>query len=242
MANKKKKNRKSSTTTTSPSTDVEAELRKAVEEPGGGDEMPTKPRKNKKKKSVNRPRAKVTPPSSNGVDQFVSFKVDDTATPFATAIPVDHNKPPSHNLDSSMAVPEESFAPTIVGSTPPSAGTKPLPPGPNPPVASDIEAVPPVVPNVHVSIGAGGTAAVHAGASPPGVPPNGRWVLLKEIGPNTWTLCTVLSIVTCWFMLMPCGLWALLCPCDERLAYLSDGKLYNEAGGLIGPARSRKYR
>jgi hypothetical protein len=71
---------------------------------------------------------------------------------------------------------------------------------------------------------------------PPNAPPGGHWVSKKHIGPTTWTTCTIVSVITCFFCLFPCGVWALLCPCDKKLVYISQGKAYDEQGRVVGPA------
>mmetsp|Transcript_21444 Transcript_21444/g.40037 ORF Transcript_21444/g.40037 Transcript_21444/m.40037 type:complete len:183 (+) Transcript_21444:117-665(+) len=77
---------------------------------------------------------------------------------------------------------------------------------------------------------------------PPGLPPGGRWVKLRHVGPNTWITCGILSAVFCVLFCFPCGIWAFCCPCDERRAYLINGRLFDEDGGMIGSAHSRVYR
>jgi hypothetical protein len=71
---------------------------------------------------------------------------------------------------------------------------------------------------------------------PPNAPPGGQWVMKKHIGQKTWTTCTIVSVITCFFCLFPCGVWALLCPCDEKLVYISQGKAYDEQGCVVSPA------
>jgi hypothetical protein len=71
---------------------------------------------------------------------------------------------------------------------------------------------------------------------PPNAPPGGQWVMKKHIGQKTWTTCTIVSVITCFFCLFPCGVWALLCPCDKKLVYISQGKAYDEQGRVVGPA------
>ncbi len=107
---------------------------------------------------------------------------------------------------------------------------------------------------------------------PPGVPPGGRWVKLRGVGGNSefslcsktvgfvscpqffswnvmcssqcqaWLSCGIISAVFCIFMCFPCGVWAFCCPCDEESAYLVNGKLFDEGGGMIGSSRNRVYR
>jgi hypothetical protein len=71
---------------------------------------------------------------------------------------------------------------------------------------------------------------------PPNAPPGGQWVMKKVIGPATWTTCTVVSVISCFFCLLPCGVWALLCPCDRKLVYACQGKAYDEQGRVVGLA------
>jgi hypothetical protein len=71
-------------------------------------------------------------------------------------------------------------------------------------------------------------------APPPrNAPPGGYWENRKYLGPATWSTCTTVSIVTCFFCLFPCGVWALLCPCDQRRVYVVHGTLYDEHGKVL---------
>jgi hypothetical protein len=112
-----------------------------------------------------------------------------------------------------------------------STTTQPAYPSSSPPSATE----PTVIGTSH---------AIHAGGrpSPPGVPPGGRWVKMRHIGNSTWITFGIVSAVTCLFMCFPCGVWAFLCPCDERDAYLVNAKLFDEHGDMIGSAKTRNYR
>jgi hypothetical protein len=66
--------------------------------------------------------------------------------------------------------------------------------------------------------------------------------MVKYRGPATWGSCTTISIITCFFTLLPCGLWMLLCPLDEKRAYKLQGQLYDERGQNIGNVGSRRFR
>jgi hypothetical protein len=74
------------------------------------------------------------------------------------------------------------------------------------------------------------------GAAPPNAPPGGRWVDRKFIGTTTWSITTIVSVCTCFFICLPCGFWGLLCPCDKKRVYISQGKAYDESGQVVGPA------
>eukprot|EP00525_Craspedostauros_australis_P000852 CAMPEP_0198113972 /NCGR_PEP_ID=MMETSP1442-20131203/5499_1 /TAXON_ID= /ORGANISM="Craspedostauros australis, Strain CCMP3328" /LENGTH=276 /DNA_ID=CAMNT_0043771183 /DNA_START=103 /DNA_END=933 /DNA_ORIENTATION=- len=74
------------------------------------------------------------------------------------------------------------------------------------------------------------------------LPPGGRWVEIKHVGPATWTICTAVSVFTCIFMLLPCGVWAFLCPCDSQTAYLANGTLYDRQGNVLGNAGRFRLR
>jgi hypothetical protein len=69
---------------------------------------------------------------------------------------------------------------------------------------------------------------------PPNVPPGGQWVSRKFIGPATWSTCITVSAVSCILCLLPCGLWAFVCPCDTRLVYAYQGRAYDEQGQFLG--------
>jgi hypothetical protein len=159
------------------------------------------------------------------------------AIPFVTAIPIDDSTPPSynpsygvtvqHNAYVTAAPPGGSAPPTaVVGATSFSAGNA---------VAASPGAV-------AMGGGPATTPAAMVVIPPPGLPPGGRWVRVQGAGGNTFTICCIVSVFTCIFTLLPCGLWAYLCPCDERRAYLVNGKLFDEDGGMIGSAHSRRYR
>jgi hypothetical protein len=66
------------------------------------------------------------------------------------------------------------------------------------------------------------------------LPTGARWITIKHVGGVTWTLCTLISILTCCIVLCPCGLWAFACPCDEIRAYEVNGQVYDEHGRPLG--------
>jgi hypothetical protein len=81
------------------------------------------------------------------------------------------------------------------------------------------------------------TATTQQGAQvPPNAPPGGHWINKKYIGAATWSTCAIVSCVTCFLFLLPCGLWALLCPCDQKLVYVVHGKAYDGQGQVVGSA------
>ena len=89
------------------------------------------------------------------------------------------------------------------------------------------------------TIGAATTpsSAAHKEARvPPNAPPGGQWVKRQYIGPATWSAVTIISVCSCIFCLLPCGLWGLLCPCDQRLVYAYQGTAYDEHGRVVGKA------
>jgi hypothetical protein len=71
---------------------------------------------------------------------------------------------------------------------------------------------------------------------PPNAPPGGQWISKKVIGPATWSICTSVSILTCLFTCLPCGVWAFACPCDEKIVYVFQGTAYDEHGRVVGSA------
>ena len=130
--------------------------------------------------------------------------------PFATATPA-----------SSVAVPAVSFATT----------------SPVPSAAASATVVTASTTGGAATSGKTPSSAVPGQAQvPPNAPPGGEWVRRKVIGPATWTTCTIISVVSCLFCLLPCGLWALLCPCDQKLVYAHHGKAYDEHGRVVGSA------
>jgi hypothetical protein len=70
---------------------------------------------------------------------------------------------------------------------------------------------------------------------PPNAPAGGRWVQRNFIGPTTWTITSIVSLVTCFCVCLPCGFWGLLCPCDTKRVYISQGRAYDENGTVLGP-------
>jgi hypothetical protein len=75
---------------------------------------------------------------------------------------------------------------------------------------------------------------------PPGCPAGGVWGSTKLIGSKTWSICAIVSVVTCFFILLPCGLFALCCPCDDETVYTVNGNVFNMRGQCLGPASNYK--
>ena len=143
-----------------------------------------------------------------------------------TASPDNYSR--SNNNDASIAVPgyEPSATPIITASnTTTTAAPKP----------QATVVTPPPVPPV-------GNAY---GAIPPGAPPGGQWVRVKYTGGNTWGIIGGTGCVLFWccaMVLAPCALFGLLCPCDEKRAYMSpSGVIYDETGKAMGDRRRNKY-
>ena len=65
------------------------------------------------------------------------------------------------------------------------------------------------------------------------LPTGARLITIKRIGCVTWSLCAVISVVT-FGLGTPLGLWAFVCPCDERQAYEVNGEVYDEDGQPLG--------
>eukprot|EP00429_Kryptoperidinium_foliaceum_P114956 CAMPEP_0176311266 /NCGR_PEP_ID=MMETSP0121_2-20121125/66050_1 /TAXON_ID=160619 /ORGANISM="Kryptoperidinium foliaceum, Strain CCMP 1326" /LENGTH=178 /DNA_ID=CAMNT_0017653283 /DNA_START=8 /DNA_END=544 /DNA_ORIENTATION=- len=75
------------------------------------------------------------------------------------------------------------------------------------------------------------------------IPEGARWITVKHVGGVTWSLCALISTLTCFIVLLPCGLWALLCPCDQIRAYEVNGQVYDEHGRPLGHiSKLRVYR
>jgi len=66
------------------------------------------------------------------------------------------------------------------------------------------------------------------------IPQNARWVRVKHNGGITWSICAIVSTFTCCIMLLPCGVFAFLCPCDSIPGYEVDGQVYDERGRPLG--------
>jgi len=77
---------------------------------------------------------------------------------------------------------------------------------------------------------------------PNGVADGGVWGQGPVIGPRTWGICAMISIVTCFFSLFPCGICAFCCPCDKRMLYKVHGKVYDTHGRYIGKARRVRFK
>lgn len=188
--------------------------------------------------------ASTAPPSPNDEEEIVvsghaiEATGDSARIPFATAVPIGNDVPPSYNpaySGTTVQQPTSGYATTGTGDAPPSA-----------PAANTYSSQSqyPTLAAAPGDVATGGSVAVTTAitAPPPGLPPGGQWVSLQGAGCNTWTVCTIVSVISCLFICLPCGLWAFLCPCDDRRAYLVNGKLFDESGGMIGSSHSRRYR
>ncbi|CAB9530433.1 expressed unknown protein [Seminavis robusta] len=80
---------------------------------------------------------------------------------------------------------------------------------------------------------------------PPNAPPGGQWVRMKYSGNQTWGIIGGVGcgLFWCCFMIAaPLALLGLLCPCDEREAYMSpNGVMYDERGHAVGDRRRNKF-
>jgi hypothetical protein len=82
-----------------------------------------------------------------------------------------------------------------------------------------------------------------AGRPPPAnAPAGGQWVTCRRVGPYTWSIAVGVSVVTCLFCFCPCGLFALLCPCDNEAVYVVNGNAYNSRGTLLGASRNMQMQ
>lgn len=149
--------------------------------------------------------------------------------PFATAVFL-NDAPPTQSAYNPSFV-----GPTVTSATAETTTTTPAASATDPGASASTQPA-------YQTFGANQPVLVGDRPPPPGLPPGGRWVKMRHIGNGTWLACGIISAVFCVFMCMPCGLWAFLCPCDEREVYLANGKLFNQDGGVIGSARSRNYR
>jgi hypothetical protein len=60
------------------------------------------------------------------------------------------------------------------------------------------------------------------------------WGTAKFVGPVTWSMCTVMSIAGIFLVLFPIGLFAFLCPCDQKNVYRVDDKYYDQNDNYLG--------
>lgn len=75
---------------------------------------------------------------------------------------------------------------------------------------------------------------------PPGVADGGVWGSSANAGEKTWTICVILCLLGGIFTGF--GLPALLCPCDEKDAYMANHKVYDANGTYIGQPSEVKFR
>jgi hypothetical protein len=75
------------------------------------------------------------------------------------------------------------------------------------------------------------------------LPPSSRHPGRRPLGngQRDWTrdmdhLCCCFLCVLFFFTLLPCGLFALLCPCDRGDVYAASGRVYDIRGKYMGPA------
>eukprot|EP01083_Nonionella_stella_P026955 74182_1 len=71
---------------------------------------------------------------------------------------------------------------------------------------------------------------------PPGAPDGGSWGTVKYVGEST-KMIACLACLCCGCL----GCCVLLCPQDEKDAYAKDGKIWDAAGGYVGPASDNAF-
>lgn len=71
---------------------------------------------------------------------------------------------------------------------------------------------------------------------PPGAPEGGTWGTVKYVGEST-KMIACLACLCCGCL----GCCVLLCPQDEKDAYAKDGKIWDAAGGYVGPASDNAF-
>jgi hypothetical protein len=135
--------------------------------------------------------------------------------PFATAIPIEPSAPPEKFVTSAASGTSTFAAPVITSGTAPPTSSVQV-----------VMAPATTTPGNHL---------------PPNAPAGGRWVGVQRIGPQTWTICAVVSVVSCFFFCLPCGVWAFCCPCDRERCYEVNGTIYDQDGRCLGSI-SRNYR
>mmetsp|Transcript_241 Transcript_241/g.301 ORF Transcript_241/g.301 Transcript_241/m.301 type:complete len:197 (+) Transcript_241:76-666(+) len=74
---------------------------------------------------------------------------------------------------------------------------------------------------------------------PPGAPDGGTWGKRKEAAEQTWLVCALLCFAFGPFAAF--GLPAFCCPCDEKDAYMVNGKIYNTTGHYVGDASNVEF-
>jgi len=77
---------------------------------------------------------------------------------------------------------------------------------------------------------------------PPGVANGGTWGSVKHAGGMTWACCVGISILSCLVTMFPCGVFVFCCPCDEKDAYVVNGKVYNHNGDYLGHVSKMEFR
>lgn len=74
------------------------------------------------------------------------------------------------------------------------------------------------------------------------IPEGARWITVSFIGGTTWSICAIVSTITCCMTACPCGVWAFLCPCDEIRAYEVNGQVFDEFGRPLGSIYDLRVR
>jgi hypothetical protein len=153
----------------------------------------------------------------------IVFSADQNPSSSATAAAGNSHNEPDIPIVMATLLPEIKTAkPEVVDATSSGTGTQYNTTSPTHPSAS---APPVVVQQMHQH-------PTHGQGTP--IPEGARWITVKHPGGVTWTLCAIISTVTCCIVFCPCGLWALLCPCDQIRAYEVNGQVYDEHGRPLG--------
>ena len=157
----------------------------------------------------------------------INVQASASSPPLAFAMALD-NPPPDHNVPTAYA----TSVPAPVGTATNTIGASNTNCNYNVPPTATTET------DAHVSPPATSQVVPGQRPPPPGAPHGGRWIVIKHVGSDTWMICAIVSLVFCWIMFFPCGVWALLCPCDQKIAYESpQGHIYDESGLRIHGAR-----
>ena len=96
-----------------------------------------------------------------------------------------------------------------------------------------------------VSKPAGASATRTGGHIPKGAPEGGDWVFLKHSGAKTWSIISATGCILlfCTIIFAPFAIMGLLCPCDEKLAYMSpDGVIYDVEGNVVGSRAKSNFK
>lgn len=96
---------------------------------------------------------------------------------------------------------------------------------------------PPPPPSLFSSNHVAAAVSVPASCHPPkNCPDGGQWGIVHHVGNKTGAL-TCLAVMACGLL----GLFVLVCPQDQRDAYLHNGKIYDASGVYLGREKMLRF-